>query len=434
MTFVAVNFADFVDQFTMSIPFGWRSQGIVLHSLFPLPLLYSRTQRRLTRLTRSGLAALIVLGIILPGSIAHSETTPQLPTDIQPPTDVAPLTRAALLDRLTEAHVIYLGEYHDRAYDHQAQLEIIRELQARNPKLTIAMEMFQRPFQGAIDAYLAGEIEEAELLDRTEYETRWGYPWELYAPILRYARETGIPVIAANAPTELTRKVAASGLAGLSGDDFRDIPPIAEIRLDDADYRRVLFDFFQTHMTLRLEGSQNSQVSEEPEEPEESPNLDESEGSSEESSELNPDQNSDQSPAEPFANDGFERFFAAQVLWDETMAEAIANAYRDAPDRQIIVIAGRGHIAYNFGIPNRVQRRVLEDSIEDSREDASDGESVDMIERDVLAPEMSERDTSDPPALIQTSVFFVQQEADREPLWPISPAFDRNLVDYFWSF
>ncbi|NJN62128.1 MAG: ChaN family lipoprotein [Coleofasciculaceae cyanobacterium RL_1_1] len=166
-----------------------------------------------------------MLGIILSASIAHSEVTSQVTSDIRPPESIAPLTRTALLDRLADAHVIYLGEYHDRAYDHQAQLEIIRELQARNPKLTIAMEMFQRPFQGAINAYLAGEIDETDLIDRTEYETRWGYPWELYAPILRFAREAGIPVIAANAPMELTRKVAAAGLAGLSGEDFRDVPP-----------------------------------------------------------------------------------------------------------------------------------------------------------------------------------------------------------------
>jgi len=421
VAFVAVNFADFVDQITMSIPFGWRSQAIVLHSLFSLPLLSSRTQRRLTRLTRLGLAALIVVGIVLAGSITHSETTPEISTDFRSPDDVAPLTRAALLDRLAAANVIYLGEYHDRAYDHQAQLEIIRELQARNPKLTIAMEMFQRPFQGAIDAYLAGEIEEAELLNRTEYETRWGYPWELYAPILRYARETGIPVIAANAPTELTRKVAASGLTGLSGDDFRDIPPIAEIQLDDADYRRALFNFFQLHMTMRSAGSQASQ------ELAQSPKPEESEGSLD----LNPDSNPEPSRAESSDNDGFERFFAAQVLWDETMAEAIANAYHRDPDRQIIVIAGRGHIAYNFGIPSRVQRRVLEDS--------SDGEIVDMIEpevieSEVIEPGISELDRSDPQMFIQTSVFFVQQEADREPLWPVPPDVDPNLADYFWSF
>lgn len=308
-------------------------------------------------------------------------------------TSAESLTRAALLDRLAASNVVYLGEYHDRVYDHEAQLEIIRELQRRNPKIMIAMEMFQRPFQEAIDAYLAGEIDEAELIDRTEYETRWGYPWELYAPILRLAREANIPVIAANAPAELTRKVAAEGLAGLRGEDFRDIPPIAEIRLDDADYRNALYQFFQMHMGFHSASEDDTHTASE--------------------TTSNPTSN----------QDGFERFFAAQVLWDETMAEAIATAYHDDPDRQIIVIAGRGHIAYNFGIPSRVQRRVM-----------GEPDDADMIEVNPLELDPSQHVPADPAIFVQTSVFFAQQDADRESIWPIPEGLERQLVDYFWSF
>lgn len=324
-------------------------------------------------------------------------------------TSAESLTRAALLDRLAASNVVYLGEYHDRVYDHEAQLEIIRELQRRNPKITIAMEMFQRPFQEAIDAYLAGEIDEAELVDRTEYETRWGYPWELYAPILRWAREANIPVIAANAPAELTRKVATEGLAGLHGEDFRDIPPIAEIRLDDADYRNALYQFFQMHMGFHSASEDDTNTA--------------SETTSNPT--TNPSDNPSTSTATNTATnqDGFERFFAAQVLWDETMAEAIATAYHDDPDRQIIVIAGRGHIAYNFGIPSRVQRRVM-----------GEPDDADMIEVNPLELDPSQHVPADPAIFVQTSVFFAQQDADRESIWPIPEGLERQLVDYFWSF
>ncbi len=368
------------------------------------------------RLTRWGFAASLMLGIILSGSIARSEATPNVPTDFRPPEYIAPLTRTALLDRLAEANVIYLGEYHDRAYDHQAQLEIIRELQARNPKLTIAMEMFQRPFQGAIDAYLAGEIDEAELIDRTEYETRWGYPWELYAPILRFARKTGIPVIAANAPVELTRKVAAEGLAGLSGDDFRYVPPIADIRLDDEDYRNALYELFQMHMGFRSDDPSGQE--DENQDAKDSKSVTKPFTDSE--FQGNPTGTADIVAENP-EDTGFERFFAAQVLWDETIAEVIATAYQANPDRQIVVIAGRGHIAYNFGIPNRVERRVLGEPLD---ADATNANTIDLAD-DAL---------TDQNAFVQTSVFFAQQEADRESTWPIPDTFERRLVDYFWSF
>jgi uncharacterized iron-regulated protein len=54
----------------------------------------------------------------------------------------------------------------------------------------------------------------------------------------------------------------------------------------------------------------------------------------------------------------FENFWAAQVLWDETMAERIAQQRLAQPERQVIVLAGEGHIAYGYGIPSRVARRL----------------------------------------------------------------------------
>lgn len=54
----------------------------------------------------------------------------------------------------------------------------------------------------------------------------------------------------------------------------------------------------------------------------------------------------------------FERFFLAQVLWDETMAETIARFLQDNPDYQVVVLAGQGHIIYGYGIPSRVVRRL----------------------------------------------------------------------------
>ena len=60
----------------------------------------------------------------------------------------------SLTTQLAQAHVVYLAETHDRRQDHQAQLQIMRSLASRRT-LMIGMEMFQRPFQWALDQYLA---------------------------------------------------------------------------------------------------------------------------------------------------------------------------------------------------------------------------------------------------------------------------------------
>ena len=84
--------------------------------------------------------------------------------------------RSQLLQQLALAKVVYLGETHDNTEDHRLQLEIIGQLYKKNSKLAIALEMFQRPYQGVVNDYLAGKIDEQELLAKTEYKQRWGYP------------------------------------------------------------------------------------------------------------------------------------------------------------------------------------------------------------------------------------------------------------------
>ena len=209
---------------------------------------------------------------------------------------------------LQEADVVYLGERHDSVDDHAAQLAIIEGLYAENPDLAIGLEMFQRPFQPVIDRYLAGELSEEELVIQTQYMERWGFPWEFYAPILRFAQENEIPVLALNAPSEITRQIAREGLASLAGDDFRYIPPLADIDTSNEDYQEFVAQAFGAH------GSHG--------------------------------------------NFNFDNFFAAQVTWDETMAMAIAEFKAANPDTQVVVLAGNGHVIYGHGIPDRVERRL----------------------------------------------------------------------------
>lgn len=220
-------------------------------------------------------------------------------------------TNQEILQQLVKARIVYLGETHDSTADHQAQLKIIQEMQRQNPKIAIAMEMFQRPFQSVIDNYLAGKLTEEQLVEQTEYNQRWRFPWELYAPIMRFAKENKLPVIALNTPSEVTRKVASQGLESLTAEDKKYIPPISEIRTDNAEYRQLLLEVYQQHQKSALGNST-----------------------------------------------AFERFLQAQVLWDETMAESIAQFVKANPDYQVVVLAGKGHIIYGYGIPSRVERRL----------------------------------------------------------------------------
>ena len=222
------------------------------------------------------------------------------------------------IEQIKQNDVVYLGENHDRLAHHQQQLEIITQLHEDSANdLAIALEMFQRPFQPMLDRYLENKIDEIQLRQQSEYDTRWGFDWEFYAPILRFAKANRIPVIALNTPEEITRKVAEQGIKNLKGSDFRYIPPLTEIDLTNQEYRQRLANIYQQHVE---EGQGNSTDA--------------------------------------------DNFFAAQVLWDETMAEAIAHYYQNHPQSQIVVLVGKAHVMYDYAIPDRVDRRIDDPSFE----------------------------------------------------------------------
>jgi uncharacterized iron-regulated protein len=216
-----------------------------------------------------------------------------------------------ILQSLRSANIIYLGEIHNSPTDHQDQLTILQDLRRHHASVAIGLEMFQKPFQPVLDRYLAGQISEAELQTQSEYQKRWGFPWENYAPLLRLAKAQKLPVIALNTPTEIIRKVAKQGLASLQGADLQYIPPIAEIDRSNTKYRDVIFASYRQHQQQATANSKS-----------------------------------------------FDRFYEAQLLWDETMAATAATFYRQHPQHRLIVIAGQAHISYGHGIPSRVSRRL----------------------------------------------------------------------------
>ena len=211
----------------------------------------------------------------------------------------------ALIEQVVDRRVLCIGEQHDRYADHLNQTAIIEGLLARGRSLAIGLEMFQQPHQAALDAYVSGAIDEAELLRRTEYFDRWRFDYRLYRPILTLARAQRIPLIALNLDSELTRQVGDGGIASLSDADRARLPAIDRT---DATYRARLEAIFKQHP--------------------------------------------------PEQQRQFEHFLEVQLLWDEGMADRAARYLREHPQTTLVILAGSGHIEYGQGIPKRLARRL----------------------------------------------------------------------------
>ena len=237
-------------------------------------------------------------GIRLPVPVSATNVKPRT-FDLGDPRKVDVLTA-----KLTEKRALFIGEIHDRPEHHQNQLRLIQNLYERYPYIAIGVEYFQQPFQTHLNDYIAGYIDEREMLIRTEYFKRWKIDYRMLQPILRFAREKHIPVLALNISDEIHNKVFQGGLNSLTPQERTHIPD--DIQPASRDYRDRLKAIFDTH-------------------PE---------------------------------GDNFETFVEGQLLWDEAMADVAANYLEGRPQTLLVVLAGLGHMMYGDGIPKNLDRRL----------------------------------------------------------------------------
>jgi uncharacterized iron-regulated protein len=113
--------------------------------------------------------------------------------------------------RLAAADAIFLGEQHDDSETHRAETALLEAIHKKvGDRLTLAMEMFERDGQAALNDYLAGKADEAALGKAVRL---WPNYATDYRPMVEYAKANRIPVLASNAPQRIARKVGQEGLA-----------------------------------------------------------------------------------------------------------------------------------------------------------------------------------------------------------------------------
>ncbi len=138
-------------------------------------------------------------------------------------------TISRIVEEIGKSDAVFLGENHDDATAHYLQLEIFKkavEKYAKNRKVALSMEMFERDTQTILNEYLKGLITEKKFLDDSR-------PWNNYKtdyrPLVELAKQDQLDVIAANAPRRYVNMVARSGrdsLAQLSPDAKKWLAPL----------------------------------------------------------------------------------------------------------------------------------------------------------------------------------------------------------------
>jgi uncharacterized iron-regulated protein len=212
-----------------------------------------------------------------------------------------------MMDMISGATLVCVGETHDNIHAHRVELTIIRELFRRFPgRIAIGMEMFREPQQAALDRWTKGELSELAFLKAVKWYDNWGFDFDYYRGILEFAKENGIDVVALNPSKEIQEEVRRGGLDNVSSDLKARLPGVGEA---DPYQRAAMKAVYGSH--LPTEGM-------------------------------------------------FASFFRVQMLWEETMAERVVD-YLKSPrgkGKKMVTITGGWHVRYGFGLPKKVIRRM----------------------------------------------------------------------------
>ncbi|MBA9077004.1 ChaN family lipoprotein [Rufibacter quisquiliarum] len=118
-----------------------------------------------------------------------------------------------MLKELAAADVVFFGEQHNDPIAHWLQLELAKDLyQQHGRQLVLGTEMWEADTQAAVDSFLLGLVDEPSF---TQTSRAWPNFATDYKPVLLFAKEKGLQVIATNAPRRTARIVAKESLQGL---------------------------------------------------------------------------------------------------------------------------------------------------------------------------------------------------------------------------
>ncbi len=136
------------------------------------------------------------------------------------------ITFDKIVTDMAKADVLFFGEEHNDSACHYMENKIFRSLHTQyGDKVVLSLEMFETDNQLVLNDYLQGFIDETRL----SRDARLWSNYKDYRPMIEYAKQNKISVIAANPPRRYVNLVSRRGmrsLDSLSKDARKFLPPL----------------------------------------------------------------------------------------------------------------------------------------------------------------------------------------------------------------
>lgn len=228
-------------------------------------------------------------------------------------------TEPDVLKGIQSGQILIVSELHDNEAHHQNQRDLLVRVSKSAFPISVGMEFFDYTDQNFVTQFGQDLLDEETFLKLI----KWGstpfnfYRFQVRVPYYLYGQ-----TYALNFPRALSGKVAKFGLDSLTTDEKKLMPPNFALGAN------TYFERFSETM--------KGHVSEEK----------------------------------------IKNYFAAQSLWDDTMAWQAAQAMKMKPTQLLMIIVGDFHVAYQDGLIARLKARGVSNIISISQVDSA-GLSVD---------------------------------------------------------
>jgi len=202
--------------------------------------------------------------------------------------------------------VLFFGEEHNDSVAHYLEVKMLEALVAQfGAKTALSMEMFDRDVQHVMNEYLKGSIKEKHF----KKDARVWSNYADYRPMVEMAREKGLSVVCANAPTRYTNLAGREGQSALMA-----LPAASKKFMAPLPYS-VASGAYLTKLN-NLMGHDSGA---------------------------------------PAMTGGFD-LVTGQSLWDATMAWSIAEFAKKNKEKKILQVNGRFHSDEHFAIVTQLKK------------------------------------------------------------------------------
>ncbi|MFZ3264953.1 MAG: ChaN family lipoprotein [Terriglobales bacterium] len=153
------------------------------------------------------------------------------------------LTSGQVRDEIAKAGIVLIGDYHALPNSQRYLASLLRDPALHRRPLVLGVETIFSRDQHILEEWMRGEIDEAELRQRTRFDLDWGYDWTPFCELLSAARDHAAAIYGLDCmPREDLRRIAAR--------DRHAADKIAEIRRRHRD-ALILVLFGESHLAPR---------------------------------------------------------------------------------------------------------------------------------------------------------------------------------------